>query len=143
LHITLRFFGEVDERRAEEIATQLNAAAVRPFDLTLAGAGCFGEGDRIRAVWTGVADSPSLGRLAARCETAGRRAGCAAETRNFAPHLTLAYLKQPDPDQVAAWIAVNNLFRSQLFRVTRFGLYSSWPGEAGSRYELERFYPLL
>lgn len=142
LHITLRFFGEVQERVAEDLAAELEAAAIAPFDLTLEGAGAFGEGDRIRAIWAGVADSEPLRRMAARCETAARRASLPPETRNYLPHVTLAYLRRPDEQEVAAWIARNNLLKTPAFRVERFGLYSSWPGETGSRYELERYYRL-
>lgn len=142
LHITLRFFGDVDERRAEDIAVSLESAVGEAFDLTLAGAGAFGDGDRVRAVWAGVEESAALRQLAARCESAARKAGCPPETRNFAPHVTLAYLRRPEPVQVAAWIAANNLLRTPPFTVRRFGLHSSWPGEMGSRYELERFYRL-
>ncbi len=142
LHITLRFFGEVDERRAQDIAQALDLAAVEPFDLTMAGVGCFGEGERIRAVWAGVEPCEALARLAGRCEAAARRAGCAPETRKFAPHVTLAYLKRADPSEVAAWIVSHNLLKTGTFRMARFGLFSSWPGEDGSRYELERYYPL-
>jgi 2'-5' RNA ligase len=33
--------------------------------------------------------------------------------------------------------------KSPPIRVTWFGLYSSWPSEEGSGYDLEREYPLL
>ena len=143
LHLTLRFFGDLDERRAEDIASALESAAGEAFDLTLSGAGCFGEGERIRAIWAGVEESPALRRLAARCETAARRAGCPPETRNYAPHVTLAYLRRAPEAEVAEWIAHNNLLRISPFHIERFGLYSSWPSEDGSRYELERFYRLV
>lgn len=142
LHVTLRFFGEVDERKAEDIASALESAAGETFDIALAGVGSFGEGERIHALWAGVEDNPALRRLAARCETAARRAGCAPETRNYAPHVTLAYLRRADEREIAEWTSRNNLMRISPFRVERFGLYSSWPGEGGSRYELERFYRL-
>jgi 2'-5' RNA ligase len=142
LHITLRFFGDVQERVADDLAAELERAAGAPFDLVLTGAGAFGEGDRLRALWAGVEDSSPLKALAARCESAARRAGLAPETRNYAPHVTLAYLRGADPAKAAAWIAANNLLRSPPFRVERFGLYSSWLGEGGSRYELERSYRL-
>lgn len=142
LHITLRFFGDVDERRAEDIASALEAAAGPPFHLSLSGVGHFGEGERIHAIWAGVEASHELNRLAARCESAARRAGCEADTRNYLPHVTLAYLKRPQPEAVAEWIAQNNLLKTESFRVERFGLYSSWPSEGGSRYEMERFYRL-
>lgn len=142
MHITLRFFGEVPENRIEDIDSELSAISIPPFELALEGAGHFGDGDRIRAIWAGVAENEPLRRLAAKCETAARRAGLSPETRNFHPHVTLAYLRRPDPAEIAAWIGRNNLLKTPPFKVERFGLYSSWPGEAGSIYELERHYRL-
>jgi RNA 2',3'-cyclic 3'-phosphodiesterase len=143
LHITLRFFGQVKENLAEDLALELERAGSGPFELSLTGAGCFGEGDKIHSIWAGVAPSNALSQLAARCEAAARRAGLEPETRNFMPHVTLAYLKRPDEAEVAAWIGRNNLLKTPSFKVERFGLYSSWPGETGSRYELEHHYRLV
>ena len=142
LHVTLRFYGEVREEVAAELDLALAEIRSEPFDLALTGAGCFGEGDDIRAVWAGVEPSALLERLAARCETAGRRVGIKGESRPYRPHVTLAYLRRPEPDRVAAWIANHNLLHSPPFRVGGFGLYSSWLSKEGSRYELERDYPL-
>jgi RNA 2',3'-cyclic 3'-phosphodiesterase len=143
LHITLRFFGDIPEDKAEDVDAELAAIAVQPFDLELQGAGAFGEGRDIQALWAGVADSPPLRRLAERCETAARRAGLKPVTRNYHPHVTLAYVTRPDPHEAAAWIQTNNLLRTEPFRVTWFSLYSSRLMPGGSRYEVERDYPLL
>ncbi len=142
LHITLRFFGDTREDAAEDLDAELAGIAPGAFDLELSGVGAFGEGDELRAVWAGVAPSEPLRRLAARCETAARRAGLKPDGRVYHPHLTLAYLRRPEPDAVAAWIQAHNLLKSPPFRVTWFGLYSSWPTSAGSRYQLETEYPL-
>lgn len=142
LHVTLRFFGEVREADAAELDVQLSEIAAAPFDLTLQGVGAFGEGGDLRAVWAGVEPNPSLEALHVRCESAARRVGLAGEKRAYRPHVTLAYLKRAEPDRVAAWIANHNLLRSPPFRVGWFGLYSSWLGKDGSRYELEREYRL-
>ena len=142
LHVTLRFFGEVTETTAADLDAELGAVPGAPFDLELAGVGAFGEGREVRAVWAGVSESAPLRVLAGRCEAAARRAGLAPETRAYRPHVTLAYLKRPDPARVAAWIQGCNMLRSPPFRVSGFGLYSSWPSKEGSRYELERDYPL-
>lgn len=143
MHITLRFVGEVTQDVAADLDAELSRVAAEPFDLALAGAGSFGEGHEVRAVWAGVEDSEPLRRLAARCETAARRAGVKAEGRNFKPHVTLAYLRRAaDPGRVGAWVQGHNLLRSPPFRVDRFGLYSSWTSPEGSRYELEREYRL-
>ena len=143
LHITLRFFGETTANAARDLDAELAAIAGEPFALELDGVGAFGEGLDIHAVWAGVAENAPLRRLAARCESAARRAGLKPEQRVYRPHLTLAYLRHADPARVGAWVQSHNLLKSPPFRVTWFGLYSSWPTKEGTRYELEREYPLL
>ena len=142
LHITLRFFGGVPEDVAADLDEELRSITGAPFDLTLEGVGTFGEGADIRALWAGVTQSQPLRVLAGRCEAAARRAGLKAETRQFKPHVTLAYLRRPDPAPVGAWVQTHNLLKSPPFQISGFGLWSSWPSGEGSRYELEREYPL-
>jgi 2'-5' RNA ligase len=141
-HVTLRFFGEIAESRADDLDAELSTITIEPLTLALEGVGSFQDGDDIDAVWAGVAESEPLKRLAARCESAARRAGLAPNRRAWRPHLTLAYLRRPDPARVAAWIQGHNLLKSPPFRPASFGLYSSWLGGEGSRYRLEREYPL-
>jgi len=142
LHITLRFFGEVREDMARDLDAELSTIGGRPFDVVLEGAGAFGEGSDIHAVWAGVAETPELRRLARACTTAARRVGLKPDRRNYRPHVTLAYLRHPDPDRVAAWIQANNLLKSPPIRIARFGLYSSFLGNDGAQYRLEAGYAL-
>lgn len=144
LHITLTFYGEVDERRADDLAVELERAATGgPFEIALAGVGAFGDGHRTRAIWAGVAASERLSVLAGRCRSAAERAAVAVERRDYRPHLTLAYLQpDTDPDRIGAWIAEHNLLQSPPIRIDRFGLYASVLTPGGSHYELEREYLL-
>lgn len=142
LHVTLRFFGDVSEPMADDLDAELERIARAPFGLTLDNVGAFGEGLDIHAVWAGVEESEPLRHLAGKCETAARRAGLKAEPRAYRPHVTLAYLRRADPDAVAQWIQANTLLKSPTFAVDRFGLYSSHQTGEGSRYRLEREYPL-
>jgi RNA 2',3'-cyclic 3'-phosphodiesterase len=141
-HITLRFVGEVSESLADDLDAELSVVSGEALTLSLAGVGCFQDGDDIHAIWAGVAENQALRRLAARCETAARRAGLEPDKRAWRPHVTLAYLHHPDPARVAAWIQGHNLLKSPPFRVTSFGLYSSRLGDAGAIYRREREYPL-
>ena len=127
---------------ADDFDAELATISGEALTLELAGVGHFGEGEDIHAVWAGVEENAALRRLAKACESAARRAGLPADTRVYRPHVTLAYLKRPVPDDVARWIQANNLLRSPPFRVTSFGLYSSHQTSEGSRYRLERDYPL-
>ena len=141
-HITLRFFGEVREDVADDLHLELERVAAAPMTLELEGVGAFGEGPELHAVWAGVKANDALRRLAKACETAARRAGLKADTRAYRPHVTLAYLKRPDPAEVAAWLSANALLQSPPFEVKSFGLYSSRLLSGGSRYQLEQIYRL-
>ncbi len=141
-HVTLRFFGEIAESLADDLDAELGAVSGEALTLTLEGVGSFEDGGDIHAVWAGVAENPALRRLAARCETAARRAGLPPDRRAWRPHVTLAYLRRADPARVAAWIQGHNLLNSPPFRVASFGLYSSRLGDEGAIYRLERYYPL-
>ncbi len=143
LHITLRFVGDISEDLADDLHAELAAIGAAPFEIALRGVGQFGEGEDARALWAGVEVSEPLRRLAGRCETAARRAGSKAAPRAWRPHLTLAYLRRPDPARVAAWTSAHNLLKSPPFRVAAFGLYSSRRAAEGSAYRLERAYPLV
>ena len=143
LHVTLRFFGEVKETAAADLDEALTELGGEAFDLSLHGAGAFGPGDHMHAIWAGLAESPPLRQLAARCEAAARRCGLTAERRVFRPHVTLAYLKHSPQARVAEWVQTHSLLASPSWRAREIGLYSSWRSAQGSRYELERTYPLL
>ncbi|HLZ74337.1 RNA 2',3'-cyclic phosphodiesterase [Phenylobacterium sp.] len=142
LHVTLRFFGDIREDIARDLDSELVGLHGQAFDLELAGVGAFGEGPDLHVLWAGVAENEALRRLAKACESAARRVGLKPETRVYRPHLTLAYLRRPDPAEVAAWIQANNLLRSPPIRVASFGLYSSFLGSEQAHYRLEAEYPL-
>ncbi|MFE5191309.1 RNA 2',3'-cyclic phosphodiesterase [Streptomyces sp. NPDC056628] len=90
-HLTLAFFGEVDDDLLAGLTGRLERAAHRtaPFRLALRGGGQFGHG---RALWTGVrGEVPELRVLAGRCEAAAEKAGVPmGEHRRYKAHLTLA-----------------------------------------------------
>lgn len=100
LHVTLTFFGEVDDRALDRLLPRLERAVGRHerMTLSLAGAGAFpGNGTHARILWTGLyGDRRRLARLAASTTAAGRRAGTPQDKhRGFRPHLTLARSRQP------------------------------------------------
>lgn len=144
LHITLAFYGEVSERAADDLASELErVAGGGSFDVVLKGVGAFGDAHRSHTLWAGLEASERLTVLAGRCRAAADCTGIVLERREYRPHLTLAYLKpQTNPDRVGAWITGHNLLHSPPLRMDRFGLYSSVLTPDGSTYALEREYLL-
>ncbi|HTW86542.1 MAG TPA: RNA 2',3'-cyclic phosphodiesterase [Candidatus Binataceae bacterium] len=97
LHLTLRFLGDaVDSRRLPQLAGELEevAAAAAPFVIRLRGTGAFPNLDRPRVLWIGL-ESPELIGFAARVEAAAVAGGFDAEPRPYAPHLTIARVREP------------------------------------------------
>src|SRR5207244_9920485 len=97
LHLTLRFIGEVGEDVAADIDDALARLRARRFTLQLAGTGVFGGG-RPRALGVGVERQPDLVSLRDKIEQALIRIGLEPEPRKFAPHVTLARLRDPALD---------------------------------------------
>lgn len=96
IHLTLAFLGELEDERlaAAGVAAEEAAQSVRPFGLRIASLGTFGAPAAPRVVWAGVGgDVPRLLRLRAALADALAARGFPREVRPFAPHLTLARLR--------------------------------------------------
>jgi 2'-5' RNA ligase len=93
LHLTLRFLGAIASTSvpALEAAVDRTAAAMRPFEARLSGAGAFPSPARPRAVFLRVGDGArELGALADRLAAELAEGGWSPAERPFAAHLTLA-----------------------------------------------------
>ncbi|MCS6909467.1 MAG: RNA 2',3'-cyclic phosphodiesterase [Anaerolineales bacterium] len=98
VHLTLKFYGEVEAKRVKDLQAVLTEAAMTagPLTFVLAGVGAFPNLTRPRVIWAGVAgDVAALKRLQAAVEAASVRCGFAPEDKPFNPHLTLGRVNQP------------------------------------------------
>jgi len=140
-HITLRFIGDIPEGLAREIAYELDGVTARPFQLRLAGCGVFG-GNKPHALYVGIEENADLRRLQAIHERICQALGLPPEGRKFTPHVTLARLKDPDVSALHRFVASHNLYKSRVFEVARFVLFSSRPSRGGGPYAVEESYQL-
>jgi 2'-5' RNA ligase len=98
IHLTLKFLGDVDRDRGEEIRRALGAAIkdMAPFTLKGKGVGVFPDLRRPRVVWTGISgDTQILRDLHFRIEDELKGLGFPKEKRPFKGHLTLGRVKGP------------------------------------------------
>ena len=140
-HITLRFIGDIDEGLAREIAYELDGVEARPFSLRLKGIDVFG-GNKPHTLYAGVEDCADLPRLQSIHERICQVLGLDAEPRKFKPHVTLARLRDPDIGNVHGFVAAHSLYKSRVFDVGRFVLFSSRPSRGGGPYAVEESYQL-
>ena len=95
VHLTLRFLGEVEENRINDIyeVTRLASKGIREFSLRVEHVGAFPTLKRPRVVWVGVQSSPVLSTLHSRLEEGFHAIGFASEKKPYTPHLTIGRVK--------------------------------------------------
>lgn len=141
LHITLRFIGEVDGRRADEIALALTSIHADSLDLAVAGVGAFDSRGRPNALWAGVSPRGQLAHLHRKIDQALVRIGLEPERRAYLPHITLARLNAR-AGAADHWLADHAALASATFRIDQFLLFESHLGRAAASYEAIARYPL-
>lgn len=142
LHLTLRFIGDVDNPTAREFSDLLANIEVSAFEMRIVGLGTFGGRDP-RILWAGVEAGEPLQQLARANERAAQNAGVDRARHPFKPHITLARLKNTDPERLARYLQRRGGFRSEPFYVTHFTLLSSKPHTGGGPYVVEETFPLF
>ena len=141
LHITLRFAGDMDGRKARDFDEALASIQLDVFEIRFTELGAFG-GNEPRALWAGVDGGNMLEQLARACERAARQAGLQPEPRAFKAHVTLARLRGTRVDDMARFLEHHGGFRLPPFVAERFVLFSARPAVGGGPYVIEANYPL-
>ncbi|WP_328805032.1 RNA 2',3'-cyclic phosphodiesterase [Parasphingopyxis marina] len=141
LHLTLRFIGDVDRHRAEDVAAALGHIAFPQFEIALRGIGHFGDLSRQRQLWAGVSPHRDLEKLHAKVDSALRQIGIEPDRRAFLPHITIARLNR-NAGPIDAFAETHGGLSSDPFAVGHFALFESSLGREGARYETIARYPL-
>ena len=140
-HLTLRFIGEISEGIAGDVDEALAGIKASRFRIAAGRHRRVRRTPPARAVGR-VERSAELIRLRDKIEQALIRVGLEPEQRKFAPHVTLARLRNPELDKLGYFLAVNAQFRADPLPVDHFSLIASFPTKAGSIYEDQADYPL-
>jgi RNA 2',3'-cyclic 3'-phosphodiesterase len=141
LHLTLRFIGEVEETRVEEIRFLLSEITFKPFSIWLSGVGKFGSQRKARMVWAGVEGANNLKALQEKITNVLRRAGIPPDERKYTPHITLGRLKGNNGPKLQEFIENNRDLFLPGFEVTQFHLMQSLLGNTGAHYQVIETYP--
>lgn len=96
IHLTLKFFGNIDEEVCDEIMDTVGKAVsgVKPFTLNVKGLGAFPRWKNPGVVWLGVEDGGGVVKPLQRAiEECLQEIGYPREAREFKPHLTLGRVR--------------------------------------------------
>lgn len=142
LHVTLRFIGDVDPPKAEDIDAALSAVRAAPFSIRLKTVGIYGEMRKPRVLWAGIEPQAAICHLHDKVESAMVRLGLPPEKRKYKPHVTLARFKSGRPRRLEDYLAAHDDFVTETFEVSDFVLYRSHLSQHGAAYEAVARYPL-
>ena len=96
IHLTLKFFGSIDESRIDPIVKSIEGPAQTssPFSLAVRGMGAFPHLKNPRVIWVGMVDEKeALISFQKALEKEFGKIGFEPEDRPFHPHLTLGRMK--------------------------------------------------
>ena len=128
LHVTLRFIGEVQESAGEDLVAALDGVRSGPVRVSLGGAGHFGTRDKALSLWIGVEKTAEIVALHEKIDRALVRAGLPPDGRKYAPHVTLARLRNARRGRVLDWLAAHDAFFAPPFEARAFTLFESRQG---------------
>jgi len=145
IHITLKFFGETEERRIPEISSVLREVAGRhqPFTTELVNVGIFGSSYSPKVIWFGTDKSEPLKKLGVDILQSVEKIGWEYDRQNFVPHLTIGRIKFiPDKHLFQSVIDEHKKTRMQEVQVESFYLYESILLREGPVYKVLETYKL-
>lgn len=134
VHITLKFLGNVERTKIEQVKTALGQIHFAPFSLEVKGAGAFPNMNRINVVWIGLGQGWStVEQIYEQSESLLSQQGFPREARGFSPHITIARVKSSrHRDEIARFL--NNLankdfgvFKVKTVRLKQSVIYPSGP----------------
>lgn len=144
MHVTLKFVGETQPEKVEQIKQQL--ATIRlaePVEMSFRNLGFFPNERHPRVFWVGITATANLGELAAEIEHRLDSLGIAREQRAFRPHLTLARFKsEENPQRLCEAVRTLGPLEFGSTRTGELHLYQSQLKPGGAVYTRLATFPL-
>ena len=138
LHFNLKFIGDTEEKRIDEIKKALNdvSSKTKAFKITIDKIGVFPSWDYIKIIWIGMKEgSEDMKRLAELTDSSLHEIGFEKDGRKFVPHLTLGRVKSKRNKEKLA--SLLKILKSDIgsMEVSEIILYESVLGAEGPTYK--------
>jgi RNA 2',3'-cyclic 3'-phosphodiesterase len=145
LHVTLKFLGETEVAKLEQIVTLLKEVrSTEPVALEFRGLGSFPNEKRPRVFWAGMDSSANLKSLALDIDRTLHGTGFPLEEKPFTPHLTLARFNPPGlPPSLAAAVKKHASEHFGSLNAREFHLIESKLKSSGAEYTTLQSFPFV
>lgn len=132
LHLTLKFLGEIDERKMKEVGRKLREVRFDSFDAYLESVGSFGRRGDPRIIWIKIGGK-GIFELQKKADEVLTECGFKKEER-FMSHMTLARIKYTKDKKGFHEYVKNIGLKNVKFKFDRFKLKESELRESGPLY---------
>src|SRR6185369_10164658 len=137
IHLTLKFFGNVEVKRIEKISAVAERVVKQfsTFPIAVGETGVFPRPSRPQVLWIGVSDpSGQLSALQAKFEDECAAEGFEKEDRAYRPHLTIARLRKPEGARHLAEAHLQMKFETIEVELKELVVFRSELSPKGSKY---------
>ncbi|HET6566666.1 MAG TPA: RNA 2',3'-cyclic phosphodiesterase [Rhodothermales bacterium] len=134
-HLTLVFIGYANDAQMDSVREALGTVRGSRLSLEISGVDAFPSARRARVLVAPVLPNEKLMRLQHDVVAALAGVGVEPEERPYRPHVTLARLKDPQPEAVRAYLDRHADLYFGPIEVDAFYLYESTLRPSGAEYE--------
>ena len=137
IHLTLKFFGNVEVNRIEKISAAAERVVKQfsTFPIAVGETGVFPRPSRPQVLWIGVNDpSGQLSALQEKFENECAAQGFEKEDRAYRPHLTIARLRKPESARSLSDAHLKLQFAPVQVAVKELVVFRSELSPKGSKY---------
>jgi len=139
LHLTLKFIGNVEEHKLEQIKKKLRGIIMEPMELSLDEIGVFSHGEVLRVIWVGIQPEKLVMDLQKKIDSEMLELGFDADTK-FSAHLTLGRVKFVKKEKELFDKITKIKLNKSKFGIMDFCLIESKLTKDGPKYEvIERY----
>ena len=144
IHLTLKFYGDVNEERLDPIAESIGfaTAGTGSLALGLGELGAFPNWEKARVLWAGIEAPPALELLQDRVERHAESLGFAVEGAAFRPHVTLGRVREGERLSAPAAAQLQQRALDAAFSAEEVVLFESRQGGRFPDYVPLRTFPL-
>jgi 2'-5' RNA ligase len=88
IHLTMKFLGEVEDSKVDEIRNSLRKIRLNPFSCAISGFGVFPSESYVRVLWVGLEPAEKIEKLHDEVDGSLSEIGFKSDSK-FSPHATL------------------------------------------------------
>lgn len=139
LHLTLHFFGDLNEKQIAQVEEGIEEIAKRvdSFKMKTGDFGCFPNEERPRVIFIEVKDTKAIHNLIGQLEVMLQNLGFPIDTRPWQAHITLGRVKNH-----VKFKATGPTLAPEIFEIKSVELMESQLTPEGSVYSIIKSFPL-